>query len=48
MINSKHFEKIKYYYDNELWSKYRVREAVRLGRITEEEYEEIVGEPYEA
>ena len=46
MINSSKFDKIKYYYDNELWSKYRVKEAVRLGRITEEEYELIVGEPY--
>ena len=47
MINSKHFEKVKYYYDNELWTKYRVAEAVKKNWITAEEYEIIVNEPYE-
>jgi hypothetical protein len=44
---SKNFEKVKKYYDNGLWSKAKVHNAV--GRwITEAEYEEIVGESYEA
>ncbi len=38
--------KVKKYYDDGLWSKARVRDAVEKGRITEAEYEEIVGEPY--
>lgn len=48
MIKSSKFDKVKYYYDNELWTKYRVGEAVKKGWITAEEYELIVGEPYEA
>lgn len=44
-MHSKNFEKVKGYYDNKLWSKKRVWDAV--GRwITAEEYEEITGEPY--
>lgn len=46
MINSKHFEKVKMYYDEGLWSEYRVGEAVKKGWITEEEFEIIVGKPY--
>lgn len=41
------FEKVKYYYDNGLWSVERVRNAVVKKWITAEEYEIIVGEPYE-
>lgn len=36
------FEKIKYYYDNALWDESRVARAVELGKITQEEYTEIV------
>lgn len=39
-------KKVKKYYDEGLWSKSRVRDAVEKGRITKVEYEEIVGEPY--
>lgn len=39
------FEKVKYYYDNGLWSADRVRNAVAKKWITAEEYEIIVGEP---
>ena len=46
MINSQKFEKVKYYYDNGLWSLYRVGEAVKKGWITAEEYKEITGEDY--
>ena len=45
-VHSKNFEKVKNYYDNGVWDKNRVRNAV--GRwITPAEYEEITGEPYE-
>jgi uncharacterized XkdX family phage protein len=46
--HSAKFEKVKGYYDNGLWSKARVHNAVVKGWITADEYEEIVGEPYEA
>ncbi len=35
-------EKIKYYYDNGLWSIGRVDKALELNRITQEEYDIIV------
>ncbi len=39
------FDKIKYYYEEGLWSKERVRNVV--GKvITEAEYGSIIGEPY--
>ena len=40
------FEKIKHYYEHGLWSKNMVSLTVRKGIITPEQYEEIVGEPY--
>ncbi len=46
--HSKMYEKIKYWYDNGMWSKKMVSNAVVKGKITAEEYEEITGEPYEA
>ena len=47
-MRSKHFEKVKFYYDNGLWDKTRVADAVVKHWITAEEYELITGEPYEA
>lgn len=45
MKHSKNFNKVKNFYDNKLWSRVRVWNAV--GRwITADEYEEILGEPY--
>lgn len=44
---SKMFVKIKDYYDLGLWNKERVKNMVIKNVITEEEYEEIVGERYE-
>lgn len=44
---SKKYELVKEYYDNGLWNLTRVRNAVIKGWITAEEYELIVGEPYE-
>ncbi len=35
--------KIKTYYDNGLWSIARVDKALQLGKITQEEYNLIVG-----
>ena len=40
------FEKIKAWYESGLWSKAMVRNAVRKGKITAEQYTEITGEPY--
>ena len=43
---SKHFKKVKGYYDSGLWSIERVRNAVVKAWITEEEYKIITGEEY--
>lgn len=45
-MQSPKFEKVKKYYEEGLWNKAMVRNAVVKGWITEEEYAEIVGEPY--
>ncbi len=42
---SKNYEKVKYYYDNGLWSKARVYAVVGKW-ITIDEYKEITGEEY--
>lgn len=47
-IMSPKFEKVKKYYDSGLWNKKMVANAVVKGWITAEEYQLIVGEPYEA
>lgn len=44
---SKNFEKVKKYYDNGIWNKTKVKNAVVKKWITEEEYKEITGEDYE-
>lgn len=44
MEHSKMFDKIKSYYDNGLWNYEMVLAAVEKGKITEEEFVEIVGE----
>lgn len=41
------FNKVKTYYDNGLWNKAMVANAVVKRWITAEEYELITGEPYE-
>ena len=43
---SKHFKKVKGYYDSGLWSITRVRNAVVKGWITAEEFKMITGEVY--
>ena len=40
------YESIKSYYENGLWSKAMVRQAVRKGVISASEYREITGERY--
>lgn len=45
---SSKFNKVKGYYDNGLWNKTMVRNAVVKGWITAEEYQEITSEVYEA
>lgn len=42
---SKNFEKVKTYYNNGIWSKARVYNAVGKW-ITNKEYKEITGEDY--
>jgi len=48
-MHSKNFYLIKEYYDTGRWDKERVHNVVgKRNGITEAEYEEITGEPYEA
>lgn len=48
--HSSNYEKVKRFYDRKLWSKRKVKDAVTHPKgnpwITEEEYTEITGEPY--
>lgn len=41
------FESIKFYYEAGKWSLPMVKNAVRKGIITKEQYTEITGESYE-
>ena len=43
---SQKFEKVKKYYDSDMWNKKMVRNAVIKGWITAEEYQLITGEAY--
>lgn len=45
--HSEKFELVKNYYDSGLWKKKAVKNAVKKGWITAEEYFEIVDEIYE-
>lgn len=45
---SKNYEKVKSYYEKELWNIGRVKMAVVKKWITEKEYEKITGEKYAA
>lgn len=40
------FNLIKGYYNDNLWNKAQVWDAVSKGKITQEQYSEITGEPY--
>ena len=48
MEHSPKFNKVKTYYDKGLWNIEMVRNAVIKGWITEEEFTEITGKPYES
>lgn len=53
MEHSKNFDKVKKYYNTfyngeRMWNETRVRNAVAKNWITTKEYEEIVGQAYEA
>lgn len=37
------FDRIKYYFDAGLWNAQMVKNAVRKGVITEEQYQQIIG-----
>jgi len=41
------FNKIKRWYEQGLWTKHMVAQAVEKGVITPEQYTEITGEPWE-
>ena len=44
--HSEKFELVKRYYEAGAWKKKAVKNAVVKGWITDDEYEEIVGDPY--
>lgn len=45
-MHSKHYERVKSYYERGLWTLGQVRNAVVKGWITAEEFEEITGREY--
>lgn len=46
-MHSAKYEKVKGYYDSGLWNEDKVRNAVVKSWITEDEYTEITGLPYD-
>ena len=46
MEHSPKYNKVKKYYDDGLWNKVMVRNAVAKNWITVSEYQDITGEPY--
>lgn len=47
MTHSEKFELVRGYYNNGEWKKKAVRNAVRRGWITADEYTEITGDEYD-
>lgn len=45
-MHSENFEKVKRFYILKVWNETRVRNAVKMGWITEEEFTEITGNVY--
>ena len=41
------FDRIKRFYDRDLWTLEQVKDGVRTNTIKKEEFELIVGEPFE-
>ena len=46
MERSSNYEKVRVYYSMKLWTETRVRNAVKMGWITQAEFEEITGKAY--
>ena len=47
MAEENKFKRVKYWYDEKMWDIRRVRNAVAMDWITEDEYKVITGEDYE-
>ena len=45
-MHSENFEKVKRFYTLKVWNDTRVRNAVKMNWITEEEFTEITGKDY--
>ena len=45
-MHSDNFEKVKRFYTLKVWNETRVRNAVKMGWITEDEFTEITGNDY--
>lgn len=46
MVHSNHFDQVKNYFNMKMWNETRVRNAVKMGWITEDEFTEITGKDY--
>lgn len=46
MEHSKHYSYVKYWYSVKVWDEQRVKNAVKMQWITEEEYKDIVGKDH--
>lgn len=46
MEHSNNYNKVERYYRLKMWNETRVRNAVKMGWITEEEFKEITGKDY--
>ena len=46
MEHSSNYEKVRVYYSMKLWNETRVRNAVKMGWITQAEFKEITGKAY--
>ena len=46
MDHSENFEKVKRYFSMKMWNESRVKNAVKMNWITQEEFKEITGKDY--
>lgn len=46
MEHSKNYDKVKHWHSLKMWNEARVRNAVKMGWITETEFKEITNEDY--
>ncbi len=46
MEHSKNYNKVKNWFNMKMWNEVRVRNAVTMGWITEEEFTEITGKEF--